>query len=209
MKKWWTLLTPAISAVIGLIVIDKWNVFTYFTVVPENMAYEVGITVYFASANAILEILKEFVKKHTKEFFSEIEVVISPPQMEATIESIPIIKFNDMGQAQAEIIVKIRGFKKHFQGSYVEIPSVSFATVQPTFRSKEVKINEMGVYRIDLEQLFARDNKTNTKVSFRIVMAQETVDGDREVILEPKIFKKKLRVQYKHNKARLKAEDFK
>ena len=51
----WKVLKPIIGAILGLIVEKKFNLFSYFSFVPAEEAFNICITVYFALAEIFLE----------------------------------------------------------------------------------------------------------------------------------------------------------
>lgn len=53
-KKILKLVTPIFSAIIGLLVANKFNVFEFMTFVPEDYKYEVCITTYTEWVNIII-----------------------------------------------------------------------------------------------------------------------------------------------------------
>ena len=102
---------PLVVALIGVYFANKFNIFDFITFIPEEKSFDICITVYFA----ILEILSEFFAKSAyAKFTSEISVVLSLNNTEVSIDSTPIIKFNQSGLAEATITVSIVGRKKTF-----------------------------------------------------------------------------------------------
>lgn len=48
-KKVWKIIAPILSAIIGVLAANKLNIFSFLPFVPDEYAYEICITAYFAS----------------------------------------------------------------------------------------------------------------------------------------------------------------
>lgn len=204
-EKLWKLVAPIISGIIGILVANKFNLFNMLPFVPVEYAYEICITVYFAIADVIIDQASEFISKIIKNrFCSEIEVVLYLPNTEANISSNPIIVFNNEDLAEAGISVSVRGRKKHFKKTEIQIKNPAFADVQSNYKRNEVRTDN-ECYYINLEALFGSNERTSFVQNFRIILAQMPVDGVSIAKLEPLIINKRINVIYKHNYAQIKA----
>ena len=200
---------PLVVALIGVYFANKFNIFDFITFIPEEKSFDICITVYFA----ILEILSEFFAKSAyAKFTSEISVVLSLNNTEVSIDSTPIIKFNQSGLAEATITVSIVGRKKHFSDFQLVVANSSFATMQANIHDREVSIDNTGNYIIDLEKMFGNTNsRIYVSSSFRITFAREFSDTERSIEISPELKRKARRnfhpwITFKHNKAFLKVE---
>ena len=53
-KKAWKIITPLLSAVIGVCLANKFNIFDFLPFVPNEYTYEICITAYFAVIDIII-----------------------------------------------------------------------------------------------------------------------------------------------------------
>lgn len=206
MEKIWKLLVPLLSAIIGIWFTNCFNIFEKIPFVPADYSYEVCITAYFAIVDAVLGMVKDNVIKWIKDnFFSGIEVVFYPPQTEPSIASTPVLKFNEMGLTEVDIAVKIKGKKKHFENSILQVKDPAFVDFQENYQRTEVRVTN-NIYMIDLDKLFGGSDETEFTQNFRLLMAQGPVDGESTAVILPEIKNKHKNVSYKHNKATVKVE---
>ena len=113
----WKLVTPIISAIIGIYATNTFNVFALLPFVPDEHLFDICITVYFAIADIIIELIAELITKSVKNFFtSELEVIMGVPGANTNLTSNAIMTFNSQSLAEDIIKVNIRGRKKHFKG---------------------------------------------------------------------------------------------
>lgn len=59
-KKAWKIITPLLSAVIGVCLANKFNIFDFLPFVPNEYTYEICITAYFAVIDIIIDFFMEF-----------------------------------------------------------------------------------------------------------------------------------------------------
>ena len=59
----WKLVTPIISAIIGIYATNTFNVFALLPFVPDEHLFDICITVYFAIADIIIELIAELITK--------------------------------------------------------------------------------------------------------------------------------------------------
>lgn len=154
-KKIWKIITPIISAIIGIVAANHLNIFELLSFVPRDFTYEVCITAYFAIADVLLDALQETVfDKLQKKCFSKIEVIISQPETNVNIDTDAILTFNSDDLAEATVIVDIKGQKKHFQDIELIIKKPAFAELQGASRRREVRLDSEN-YCIKLADLLA------------------------------------------------------
>ena len=203
------IIKPLVVALVGVYLANKFNIFCYISFIPQDKAFDICITVYFAVLEIFSELLMEII--HAK-FLSELSVIFSLNDTEISIESTPIIKFNSSDLAEATITVQIIGRKKHFINSQLILPDISFATMQANIRDKETSVDNAGNYIIALEKMFgATEKRTVLSSSFRITFAKDPIDSERTIEISPELksnilFNSHLFITYRHNKVLLKVE---
>ncbi len=204
-KKILKVLTPIFSAIIGILAANKFNVFEFMTFVPEDYTYEVCITTYFVIADVIIDTLLNAISNFLKPMFiSELEVVISHQGTTINTDTDITLEFNDDDLTQANILVRIKGKKSHFENIDLIIKKPAFAEIQSTYKRQEVIVDRDN-YCIKLADLFGNSSTIDSSQTFKIVMIQDSVDGDTSMLLTPELSKKRFGLIYKHNNANLKA----
>lgn len=204
-KKILKLVTPIFSAIIGLLVANKFNVFEFMTFVPEDYKYEVCITTYFVIADVIVGIVGNGISNLLKtRFISELEVVLSHQATTIDSRTDITLAFNNDGLTEANILLRIKGKKKHFENVELLIKKPAFAEIQSAYRRKEVTIDRDN-YRIKLVDLFGNSDLIDSCQTFKIAMIQDAVDGDTSIILAPELSEKRFGLIFTHNNANLKA----
>lgn len=198
------LLTPILSAVIGILCANQFNIFTLFTFVSQESAYEYCITAYFAIADIILEEFIKLVEKLLASCVGKVEAIIYPVSSNADIKSNAVLDFNSEGLAEIRVLVKITGNRRYFRNTELQIKSPAFIDIQGIKKEEVARMNSEG-YSINLYDLFGNCEKTSFEQTFRIVMAQAEVEGDCTAKIEPEIKGKHLNVMYKHNYLQIRA----
>lgn len=204
-KKAWKFIAPILSALIGILAANKLNIFDLLPFVPDEYAYEICITAYFAVADIIIDALMNgFLNFIKSKFMSELEVVISQQGTNISVGTDIFLEFNTDDLTEANVLVKIKGRKNHFKNIDLIIKKPAFAEIQGTYRRSEAIVNRDN-YCIKLDSLFGNSNIIDTSQTFKIAMIQDPVDGDTSVVLSPELSKKRFGLVYKHNNAHLKA----
>ena len=204
------IIKTVISAMVGVFLLNYFNIFNYISVIPVDKAFDVGVIVYFTVIELILNIVIHIYYKYC---ISKLSVVISLNNNEATKDSIPIIEFNKKGLAEAIVKVEIEGRKKHFLNWNLMLASTKFATMQSNSQKNVAYVDQEGNYIISIKDLFGTsDTKTVMSVSFRITFIKEWQnDGDVTTTIIPELKNKNSKrwyqhIIYKHNKAKLELE---
>ena len=206
LKKVLRVITPIISAIIGIVLANYLNIFDWMPFVPKEYSYEFCISVYFAMADVIIDFLKEFIcDKIQNKFFSIANVLISKPGTEINIDTNAVLNFNEDDLTEALITVYIKGHKKHFKDVELVIKKPAFAEIQEGRSMRQEVYLDSNNYYIKLEELFGHSESVKCKQVFQIALIQNPVDGDSSVTLVPELNKKKRNIRYHHNNAELRA----
>ena len=205
-KRIWKILTPILSAIIGVLVANTWNVFALFPFVPQNSVYEICLTAYFAIVDILLEFLWDWIVNIYEKLISSLNVVLSVPGTRNDITTDAVMTFNSQGIAEAIVSVEIKGRKKHFNRTDLVIKKPAIAEMQPASRRREVRI-ESGNYYINLEALFGNGDMLECKQEFKIAFIKDELDGGDMIKMHPELNKKKRNIKYKCNSMKLRMED--
>lgn len=194
-----------IGAILGLFLTNKFNLFSYFTFVPEEYAYDICVTVYITLAEILFDEGFELVCKIvSNRILSNIEVIMTAVNSNADISYYPEIRFNSEGLAEASIKVKIEGKKKHFENTKIVLRQSAIADIQNNCRTCGVSVDNDGNYTIDICTLFGKtQERTTLEFTFKISLAEVPVDGESSAKLDPELVNKKLNVISKKNHATL------
>ena len=204
-KKAWKIITPLLSAVIGVCLANKFNIFDFLPFVPNEYTYEICITAYFAVIDIIIDFFMEFFSDILrKRLMSELSIIISQQGASLNVDSDAFLDFNSDGLTQANVLVKMRGKKKAFKDVDLIIKKPAFAEIQNTYKRPEVKVRE-GNYCINLEKLFGNSDTIDSSQTFRFAMILDIIDGETSVVLYPSLSRKRIGLVYKHNNVHLKA----
>lgn len=205
-KRIWKILTPILSAIIGVLVANTWNVFALFPFIPTNSVYEICLTAYFAIVDILLEFLWDWIVNIYEKLISSLNVVLSVPGTRNDITTDAVMTFNSQGIAEAIVSVEIKGRKKHFKRTDLVIKKPAIAEMQPASRRREVRI-ESDNYYINLEALFGNSDMLECKQEFKIAFIKDELDGGDMIKMHPELNKKKRNIKYKCNSMKLRMED--
>mgnify|MGYP007059928350 CR=1 FL=1 len=198
-KRLWCIFEPVLSAIIGLWLLNCFNIFEKIPNIPPDYVYEIGITVYFAVVSSLLEIgYYLIVSKLKPVLFSELELIFVNINADPDIEYNPQIRFNSEGTAEIDISISVKGKRKHFKNSIIEIKSPGFADIQQNKKSHGVSVNS-DTYSINLEEIIGTGSTVELKRTFRIVFADIPTDGDSQAIVKPELKNKNMHILYKYN----------
>ena len=90
-------------SLLSLLLLNKINIFSFLSFVPEDYVLDVGITVYFTVFGLIFDQLIVFIKNN---WLSELTAIISVRGAVQSIESVPKICFNKEGLAEADLTIQ-------------------------------------------------------------------------------------------------------
>lgn len=202
-----TILIPLFSAIIGLNLMDKYNIFAELNIGPQDKASDVCISVYFAIIDAILSTIFPLFSS----LFPEIRVIFSNAGNDSNIDETPIISLKDSqasGVAEMNAFIEIKGKKEQFKNVKVLIKNPGYIDIQPSAVLHGVSINQDGDCEIDITEIIGSVSDVDLRQSFRIIMAQNCNDVSRSIIIMPYINKGLYKiVSLKYNKAEIRMGD--
>lgn len=197
----WKIVRPLLGAIVGLVAAEKFNLFSFLSFVNYEEAFNICITVYFALAEILLDELCAQIKNIWNNCCSKICVTLYMPRSNPNINHNPEVQFNSQDSAEICIEIKMTGKKTDFKNSKLFLRHLSFADIQPNYRSSVVSVTE-GDYCVDLQAIFGGEEKrTEIIQNFKIVLSQCPVDGDSSSKLIPEITNKKRTLVFKKNYA--------
>lgn len=195
---------PILGAIVSLLATNTFNIFNYFTFVPDEYRYEICLTVYLAVFDFLIRNVYDFlVRKLNKKFYSEIQVIFCLPNTESDIGINPRVVFNEEGQSQIDIRLKVSGQKKHFHGKRIQISQIACADFQVNIKNEITEVDGNNFY-INLEKLFANSNENDLESTHRLVLIQ-TLDEIKYVCnIKAEFLDKPFNIKFKSNFAKVK-----
>ena len=198
------IISPLIGAILGLLLINKINIFDYLLFVPEEQKFDVGITVYFAIIEALINWLLYWGIDKITNLKSTLEVIISLPNTTPDLQSHPQIYFREKEIVYFNVTVKLSGKRKHFCNAKVEIPDIRFATLQPSIKYGGVSLENNKII-IDLFYLTGTNKIVQVEHEYKFAVQKDEPNGKHSQTLYPIISGKKL--TWKHNRIRIVMEE--
>lgn len=203
-KPWISIISPIVSAILGLLLINIFNFCDYLTFVPKDKKFDVGITVYFGVIEVLLNYFLNFVIDKIMQMKSSLEVIMGPSNSTPDLQLYPIISFKDNENTSFYVILKLCGKAKHFCDAKVIIPDIRFATIQPTIKQQGLRtVNDKII--IDLSCLTGANKLVDVVHRFNFVIQKDLADGTHSEVLFPIIEGKKL--VCKHNQIQIVMEE--
>lgn len=202
----WKISIPLISAVVGLELVEKFNILQALNIITDvDKAFDTCTTVYFAIVNVVLLSIAEWIKST---FFptQSIRVIFSKPNEVVQDSNIPILILKNDFPCEARITVRINARKKTCKGLKLTVECVNFATMQLPTASTVATVDEKGNYIIDLEMLFGNQEYANTEQTFRILFSREPANGTCQSEMYSKITKEPFLLDFDSNNMILRAE---
>ena len=202
----WKIAIPLLSAVIGLKIVEKFNVFQILHIIGDaDKAFDVCTTVYFAIVDVALLSFAEWIKNT---FFTPqiIQVTLSKPGDMVQKSSVPDLLLYENRPCEARLTVKISAKKKTCKDLKLTLEGINFATMQLPAASTEASVDANGNFVIDLEKMFGNQELANTIQTFRILFSKEPVNGICQSELYPKLSKEPLFLTFDTNKLIIRTE---
>lgn len=197
---------PFISTIISLVIIEQFNVLLALNLMEDTKsAFNICLTTYFTTVNAILLTLVESIKNS---FFKPafLQVTFSKPGEIVQNSSIPDLLLKDNTLCEVRLTVTIIATKSTFNNTKLIIEGANFSTMQLPAASFEAFIDRNGNFIIDLEKLFGNQERANTVQTFRILFTKEPVNGICQSELYPKLTSQPWRLQFETNKLIIRTE---
>lgn len=195
--------TPCLSALMGLTLANSFDVFALFPLPNNVSSYDICITVYFAIFDIIFALIADWIKRHL--ISQKIEISIYTPESIPAIETKPILVLHNDKPSEIRIRVSMSIKKSVCRNLKVKIAAINFATMQLPKASGVAMIDDDGNYILDIEKLCGQQEQVKTSQDFRLLFVQEPIEGVSEVEIYPELSKEKIRIDYSHNKAFIKA----
>lgn len=193
------ILMTIFGALLGVLGAHLFNPFEWITIIPDGSSYDVCIAVYFTIADTVIDWI---VNQVESKCLAEVYVAISRIGTAATIESDLVIDLDARGHADLCIKVNVQGKRKHFGDIRIVIPSIGFASIQPSFPGQGVSLDICtGNNVITLDSVLGRSETVDFSKEFRLAVVMTPSGNEQSELICPQIEGKPWNVCFKSNKA--------
>lgn len=183
-------LKTLVSAILGIIILNAFNIFDYLSFVPEEIKYEVGMATYFSVIESVLSTIINKINDK----FTYVEFIFYNKRNEANYLENPIINFSE-DVAKISVKISVAGHSSHLRKSLIILKVPEWITIQAN--SEIVRVaddthssvielsrivpesgkSEKGTVHVDLH--FIRDSKEQKSYTLK---GQFKCSGLRKII---------------------------
>lgn len=189
---------PVLSALLGILFTHLFNPIAWIPIVPKDHVYDICTGIYFAVIDILLN---ESLDWAEKKFRSEITLTISGMGTSAPVDSDQEINLNSSGMAELQVMLRLRGKRKHLSGMKIVIPVIGFATIQPASGGQGINLDTDGNCVIHLDSLLGLSEDVEIDRGFRLVVSMTPSGMPQSERICPCAEGLKWNVRFKCNKA--------
>lgn len=198
----WKILVPIISAILGLIIANRIDIFSQFSLPEGISSFEICIAVYFPVIDIIISSITEAV--HKLVFAQSIEVVMWLPGNSPALKAEPSIVLNS-SPTEMKLTISVKGNRCCCKSAKVTIEPPNFVTFGLPRRNPIISTDADGKVVLEVDKLFGGQNKVDTRQEFRILMTKEEVEGSSSSVISP-IIDSNILVKTASNKVTVRTE---
>lgn len=192
-------IAPFISAFIGLRLLSLFNIFKFF-IQDQDMANDVGIAVYFAVADILINLLYEYIGKTINNKKQAIGIVFHLPKEEAIIENTPTIKISGTAPTKMKLTITALAQKKLCNNVVIKIPYSSFYTMQLEQPCGFAQVDQSGNLVISIAELFGEQTAINTTITLCVLLIKDQ-DIENKSEIKPELSRRSILTDFSFNKA--------
>lgn len=200
MKTLLSIIKSILSVLLSIFVINRFNVFSLITFIPDEFSFEIYLTLYIA----VFELgLTRFLEKIEKKYYGEINCVFYESNDKISKDSNPTISFNEE-VCYIKCSIHIRGSVDLFKDNKLIISLPNWVSVQSIDKSSILKSDGENRYVVLLSeilpvnQVFIENSKADIKLGFILEDRQDNY----EITLTPELFKNRF-IKFEFNKINL------
>lgn len=180
----------------GIFLVNKFNLFSYMSFIPDDYVYETGLTTYFL----VLEFLFTKIPEKIKEKFkTDIRCTLYSDEATKSLGNTPVIAFPPVDVASFYCEINIKGSKRRLNNLLVVISFPQWVEAQVSAGSFSISIGSNNNCIVDLSKLVNPDydKKNELTVSTKISLIRNSVDEKCKIDITPKLdFKKTLHCRF-------------
>ncbi len=192
------LLTPIISAFIGLWLLSVFNIFDWFIDNLDN-ARDIGITVYFSMSDILINLFYNYIDKILVRKSQNIELIFHNPKNEAIIENTPSIKISGTTPSKMQLTINVSAQKKRCKDLSIKVPSSRFYTMQLEKPCKFARIDQNGNLIINIFKLFGEQTSIEITTKFCVLLIKDQ-NVENKSVIQPELNKIPILTNFKFNK---------
>ena len=141
------ILKVVVIPLLAMKLIGWFNIFEYFTFIPEDRVFTLGLSAYLG----ILEFFWLSIVRWIQSRYCKIKCTFSKAGESVNINSIPEVRFNQQDIAKVSCTVEVSGYSKRLLKNSIEISFPKWVDVQ--IESSNIIILQNNTYKIDLESM--------------------------------------------------------
>lgn len=205
---WGLLIKGLLIPICGIFLVNKFNLFSYMSFIPQDYVYETGLATYFL----VLEFLfTKIPEKFEEKFKTDIQCTFYSDEATKSLKNTPAIAFPPVDVVSFYCELCIKGSKRRLNNLLVVISFPQWVEAQASTGSLSMSIGTDNRCTIDLSKLLNPDynNKNELTVRTKISLIRNSVDEKCSIEITPKLdYKKRLHsrflMRFVHNSITLK-----
>ncbi len=190
-------LMPFLSAFVGIKLFYTYNIFEKLISDPD-IANDVGISVYFASSEIVLNCIANFFETRIKK--QRIEVVFYRGKENPSIMNTPTLSINGTTPERIRVDISVSAYQSKCKDLRIISSASPFYTMQLSNPSNVAGIDSNGNFVVYIDKMFNAQAAINTKISLDIMFIKnQDVQVKSDLCCE--LNKNKLFTEFTSNKA--------
>ena len=209
MKKFFRLLLSFVGFVIALLVAHGFNIFDYMTFVPQDKKYDVCMAVYFAVMETGITFLYDWIDDCIAKNKTYIEAIFHLPSEYSNSNSIPIIRFNEMGIAEVKLHLVVKGRCTNLTNNGVMISVPQQVDAQFAKKGVGIKRDNQGNLLIMLDEVCRNREVFEGEEDYKITFMRRDFDNEASISIAPELLAKKKdrKINFVSNEAKVVLEE--
>lgn len=208
MRKWLQVLVSFVGSLVALWLAHRFNIFDCMTFIPQEKSYDVCITVYFTLVEAVMNIAYTLLVDWIDKQKIEIEAIMFTANEQPNKNTCPIIRFNDMGLAEMNMKVSIKGKRSRIKNNTIVLTSMSQVEYQIGRRGSGAMVDNEGNYFIEIDKLCNNQDVIDVEETYKIVLQRGTLENSAEIMISPKLNDNKCKkIAFVSNEVKLTLEE--
>lgn len=187
MRKFLQVIVSFIGSLFALWLAHGINIFDYLTFVPQDKSYDVCITVYFTIVEAALNISYTILIEWLEKQKVEIEAIMFTANEEPNRNTCPIIRFNDMGIAEVNMKVSLKGKRSQLKNKTIILHAMNQVEYQVGRRGSGAQVDNEGNYIVEIEKLCNKQAIINMNETYKLVLQRGTLEDSAQIMISPKL----------------------
>lgn len=183
-----TIVKALVLPVISMFILNKFNLFDYISIVPENYRFQAGLTLCLAVTGAIFDYFRHIIERH----LIEITCIFYENQESKSISNTPILNCATGGQGVGSVWCNIK-----ITGNLKNISSCILSINLPKWLSSQTQVDDDILYfdeeknalQFKFDSIASKNNVNDEpfESDISIYIIQNSIKGSRNQSLKPMI----------------------